>query len=450
MGDESTNRDAWIAVETPYVGGPAQQSLRRYRLRVVAGTDAGAQLLSRNLTTVIGTHPSADLVLRDSTVSRFHCQLTLAGDHVRLRDLDSRNGTLVNGVAIVEAKLLGDTTFALGHTQLRFEVAGDRVEVPLSKRDQFGALVGASLPMRAAFALLERAAECDSVVLLLGETGTGKEAAAESIHQASARKSGPFVVVDCGAIPPQLLESELFGHEKGAFTGATAARRGALEAAAGGTIFFDEIGELGAEMQTRLLRVLERREVKRVGADRYQPVDVRVIAATNRDLKLEVNARRFRADLYHRLAVLEVRMPPLRERRDDLPTLVEHLLKLLQASARPEAELLRSTEFQADLRRHDWPGNVRELRNHLERCLALHQRMPLTSELDAQPLGDEAPPVGADRPLKAAREEWLRSFERRYLEELVQNQGGNVAAAARAAGVARGYFYRLLWRHGLR
>jgi DNA-binding NtrC family response regulator len=281
-------------------------------------------------------------------------------------------------------------------------------------------------------------------VLLEGETGTGKEVAAESIHLESQRRDGPFVIVDCSAIPPDLLESELFGHERGAFTGAAGSREGAFEAADGGTIFLDEVGELSAELQPKLLRALERRHVKRVGGNQYVDVNVRVVAATNRRLRAEVNEHRFRSDLYYRLAVVEVRLPSLRERPEDLPALVEHLLALLGARDDPQAEELRSREFLATLARHQFPGNVRELRNYLERCLALREPVPLV------PSAEDGPMPDLDQPLKVARERWTRVLERRYVEGQLSRHQGNVTAAARAAAVDRMYFHRTLRRYGLR
>jgi transcriptional regulator with PAS, ATPase and Fis domain len=284
--------------------------------------------------------------------------------------------------------------------------------------------------MRAVFALLERAAASQATLLVEGETGTGKEAAAESVHKTGARRDQPFVVVDCSALPPHLLESELFGHEKGAFTGAQARRQGAFELASGGTVFLDEVGELAPDLQPKLLRVLERQEVKRVGSDRYTKVDVRIVAATHRNLRSDVNTKKFRSDLYYRLAVLVVTLPPLRERVEDLPLLVEELLERLEVDPAAAARL-RTPAFTAELAAHRWPGNVRELRNYLERSLALPDR------------GETAHPP---RSYKQAREAW----ERAYVEELLRAAAGNVAAAARQAGLDRAAFYRLLWRHGMR
>jgi len=318
---------------------------------------------------------------------------------------------------------------------------------------KFGRMVGQSPPMRALFALLQRAALCDATVLIDGETGTGKEVSALAVHENSARSAGPFVVVDCGAIPAQLLESELFGYERGAFTGAVAARTGAFEAADGGTIFLDEIGELSLDLQPKILRALEGRKIKRVGSNTYFPIDVRVIAATNRNLREEVAAKRFRSDLYYRLAVLHIKLPPLRERKSDLLALVEDFL--LQQGVRDAAAApIRSSDFIDMLGRYRWPGNVRQLRNYLERRVALGEAIaPPGSETSMPPPpanDDEKPIVSLDQPLKVAREEWNNVFEARYLDGLLSLHGNNVSAAARAAGVNRVHFYRLLRKHGLR
>jgi transcriptional regulator with PAS, ATPase and Fis domain len=253
-------------------------------------------------------------------------------------------------------------------------------------------------------------------------------------------------VLDCGAIPAGLLESELFGHERGAFTGADRERIGAFEAAHGGTLLLDEVGELDLGLQPKLLRVLETRAVQRVGGARRIDVDVRVVAATNRNLPAEVNARRFRSDLYYRLAVLEVTLPPLRDRTEDLPLLVEEILSQLGATADAAAADLRSGTWSANLLRHPWPGNVRELRNHVERCLALQDLVPLSPD----PQGGADALVDVRQPLRAARDRWVRFFEKKYLAELLSQHGNNVSAAARAAGVDRIHFHRLLSRCGLR
>ncbi len=317
-------------------------------------------------------------------------------------------------------------------------------------------LVGTSPAMSPVLELIRRAAESEATVLLHGETGTGKEASAAAIHAASRRREGPFIIVDCGALPPQLLESELFGHERGSFTGAVAARKGAFEAASGGTIFLDEIGELPLDMQPKLLRALENREVKRVGSNVHVSVDVRVIAATNRDVRAEVAAGRFRSDLYYRLAVVQIALPPLRNRLEDLPALVDHLLgSIASHDTGLDDEVLaklRGREFLDELAHHPWWGNIRELRNHLERCVALRNSLAVTSDdgFREERKTEESLEVDVGMPLKVAREAWVSTFERRYLRMLLERHGDSVSAAARAAGVDRIHFYRLLWKHGLR
>jgi DNA-binding NtrC family response regulator len=317
--------------------------------------------------------------------------------------------------------------------------------------DRFGRMIGRSPAMQTVFDLLGKAAPSDATILLEGETGTGKEVSAEAIHRGSPRATKPFLVVDCGAMPPQLLESELFGHERGAFTGAVSARQGVFEAAGGGTVFLDEIGELSLDLQPKLLRVLERREVRRVGTNNHIPVNVRLIAATNRSLREQVAAQKFRSDLYYRLAVVEVRLPPLRERLPDLPLLVDHIVRAFGTVDETTWSRVRAPEFLEALARHSWPGNIRELRNYLERCLALHDFAAPRSVTDSSAAvsGPESA-VNIGQPLREAREAWVGAFERRYLEELLRQHENRVSSAARAAGVDRIYFYRLLWKHGLR
>jgi DNA-binding NtrC family response regulator len=450
------------SAEAPDAGGPAtvvltvdttarepHALLQRMLLEVASVPDAGLRLVTHGERVVLGTHESADLRLKDATISRFHCEVRTEGGRVVLADLGSTNGTTVDGVPVREAYLRQGSLIGLGRAMVRFGVGGDTVRLEMSGADRWGGLVGSSFPMRRAFAVLEKAAASTATVLLTGETGTGKEVAAESLHRASPRADGPFVVVDCGAIPSELLESELFGHEKGAFTGAHAARVGAFAEADGGTLFLDEIGELAPELQPKLLRALEKREVKAVGANRHVPVDVRLVAATHRDLRAEVNASRFRSDLYYRVAVLEVRLPPLRERLDDLPALVDALLQRLAPRATGDLAFLRAPEFLAELARHDWPGNVRELRNHLERCLALRESTPLARGSTVAPSSlDEL--VHPELELREARETWTAELERRYVEQALQASGGNVTAAARTAGIDRIHLHRLLRKHGLR
>ena len=418
-------------------GNEIRATVRECRLVSIADGRIYTFALPR---TVIGADERADIVLADPSLSRFHCEIEVERGRPVLHDLGSRNGTHVDGVQVIEAPLRDGALLLLGRTQLRFEIGTRNVEVVLSPHDRFGRLVGGSIPMRAAYASLEAAAATDITLLLHGESGTGKDLAAESLHLASARRDGPFIVIDCGAIPGNLLEVELFGHEAGAFTGAAAARAGAFEAANGGTLFLDEIGELALELQPKLLRVLDRREVQRVGSTKRTPVDVRIVAATNRNLKEEVNARRFRSDLYFRLAVLVVRMPPLRDRASDIPALVGAILDRIGDRTSPMARSLESGELLPELLRHAWPGNVRELRNYVERCLAGQQTELTTDE----------PAVDITQPLRSVRDRWIQHVERQYLERLLAAHGNNVSAAARVAEVDRVHLHRLLAKHGLR
>jgi DNA-binding NtrC family response regulator len=435
--------------------GRPQVPVRQFVLRVTSGPDEGVAYTSAGERVTIGSAEGADLVLRDRTVSRFHCEITVNQDEVLVTDLGSRNRTLVNGVSIVAAHLHDRAVLTIGRTKLKFGLGSENVLVPLSGAERFGQLVGRSTQMRAVFALLERAARTEVTVLVLGETGTGKDVAAESIHRESERRDGPFVVVDCGAVPPTLLDNELFGHERGAFTGATEEHPGAVESADGGTLFIDEVGELPLHLQPKLLRLLDTRTTQRIGSTRRLPVNVRLIAATNRDLKVEVNARRFRPDLYYRLAVLQVRLPPLRERRGDVPLLVEEFLAAAGAAGGQAAAgaaggqaaaVLRDPVAVEALGNHRWPGNVRELRNYVERCVALGRLAPPSPDDTHE---TTPPTIDFEQPLRDARERWLRSFERPYLEGLLRRHEHNVTAAARAAGVDRAYLYRLLARYAI-
>jgi len=396
----------------------------------------------------IGAQDGNDLVVGDPTVSRFHCEISMdATQGPRIRDLGSKNGTTVDGVRVTDAFLRSGSIVKLGAIALRFDFVGHVSRIPISQRTSFHGLVAHSVAMRMALALIERAAASEMTVLLEGETGTGKSHVAEAIHRASARAAKPFIVVDCGAIPANLLESELFGHERNAFTGAGERRIGAFEDANGGTIFLDEIGELPLDLQPKILRAIEAREIKRVGSNHHQKVDVRIVAATNRDLRAEVNEGRFRADLYFRLAVLRIELPALRSRLEDIPALTERLLAFIGAKE-DEIAGLCTPELFASLKRGAWPGNIRELRNHLERCLVFQEALPIGEVSSTR----TPTPTTVDprEPYASARRRAIDAFERAYVSELLTLHGGKMAPAAASAGVDRVYLYKLARRHGLR
>jgi DNA-binding NtrC family response regulator len=449
-----------------YVGGRAASArIRRCRVEVTTGADTG---LVRELETPIiriGARRGNDVQLSDAKVSGLHCEIRLDERGYRLRDLDSTNGTFVGGMRVNDVYLPVGAQITVGGTRLRFEPLGESVEVELSDSDRFGHMLGRSVKMRELFARLAKLARTDTTVLVTGETGTGKELVAEALHEQSPRASGPFVVLDCGSIPPNLIESELFGHERGAFTGATSAYAGAFERAHGGTVFLDELGELPLAMQPKLLRVLERKEVRRVGGSSTFEVNIRVVAATNRDLGVEVNRGRFREDLYYRLAVARVHVPPLRERRDDIPLLIEHILTSI-----PGGEQSAINQETLDLMmKHDWPGNVRELRNVIERAVLLAElpdteaafrrgaaasvepsaitRTPSTTaaSLDANLIA----PIDVTVPFKLAKQDLINEFERRYIGKLLGQHEGNISAAARAAGIDRMSIHKMLHRLGI-
>ncbi|MCK6547561.1 sigma 54-interacting transcriptional regulator [Myxococcota bacterium] len=421
-----------------------------FRLRVVQAPGAPEPATFESLGTTarcaIGTHESNDLRLTDRRVSRFHCEILVDGASARIRDLGSRNGTVVDGVRVVEAYLRSGSTIALGSVALTFTLLDQLQRLPLSPRTSFQGVVARSTAMRAALAWIEKAASNELTVLLEGETGTGKGKVAEAIHRGSARAHGPFLVVDCGALPGNLVESELYGHEKSAFTGAVERRIGAFEEASGGTLFLDEIGELPLEQQPKLLRALESKEVRRVGSNVHKKVDVRIVAATNRDLRREVNEGRFRADLYFRLAVLRIELPPLRQRPEDLPALSRALLRSMGAGEE-ETERLLTPEFLATLARGAWPGNARELRNHLERCLAFEEPLPIGEAMLARPA--QGPQVDVSLPHGEARRRAIDAFERAYVSALLAKHDGKVGQAAAAASIDRVYLYKLARRHGL-
>lgn len=444
------------------VEGQGQLKLRRSQLVVEKGSNKKAvcELIGERAT--VGTAEGNDLVLTDTSVSRLHFAVEAHPEGFVLRDLASTNGTIVDGLRVREVYLRDGSRVSIGRSRLRFELLRGETDIELEKEDRFDQLVGRSSAMRRLFAILRRVSDSDASALLLGESGTGKELVARALHRGSARLKGPFVVIDCGALPEALVESELFGHVRGSFTGAIADRQGAFEQANGGTLFLDEIGELPLEMQPKLLRALEAREVRPVGSNELRRVDVRVVAATSRDLRLEVNRNAFRTDLYFRLAVVVVELPPLRERLEDIPLLVKHFLD--QAAARRGAAVSPlPMELMARFRRRQWPGNVRELRNEVERFLALGaDPEELESEDDAvvvalpPSLSAAAQTVPAPAtvdlhlPYKLAKRMWLEPFEREYLRLLIVRTEGNLTAAAREAGIDRNYLAGLLRRYSLR
>jgi transcriptional regulator with GAF, ATPase, and Fis domain len=400
----------------------------------------------------IGKAPDNDLVLGDDTVSRHHCELVRTGDGIQVKDLESTNGTKIDGTRVQEAIISPGSVLKVGEIEIAFRPAAQRLEVLPSDATEFEGVIGVALSMRTIFGVLERIAPTDATVLLEGETGTGKDVLARAILARSTRAGKPFVVVDCGAVSYSLIESELFGHERGAFTGAVASRQGAFELSDGGTLFLDEIGELPLDVQPKLLRVLETREFRRVGGNKTLRANVRVIAATKRNLQREVSAGKFREDLYFRLAVVPLTVPPLRARREDVPLLARHILTLTSGAR----EYALSAETLEALAAHDWPGNVRELRNVLERAVYLAQATN-THELGLVllPGAGGGPSDGAfqfesSRSYRDTRTKYDTEFERRYVRWLLGRHGGNVSAAAREAKMDRKHLHDMAKKHGLR
>jgi DNA-binding NtrC family response regulator len=446
-----------------------QLHLRRIGLKVVDGPDQGKSAEFDHDVIRIGASEGNHFELTDATVSRRHAEITRTPDGLVLRDLGSTNGTYLGQVRIKEVYLGENRSFRVGKTELEFALLDEIVDIVPARETRFENIVGQSVAMRETFAVLDRVARTELTVMVTGETGSGKELVSRAIHQRSRRRNGPFVVFDCGAVARNLIESELFGHERGAFTGAVQARAGVFEQADGGTIFLDELGELPLELQPALLRVLEQREVRRVGDRRVRNVDVRVVAATNRDLQDMVKEGKFREDLYYRLAVVEVELPPLRDRIEDLPMLVEHLLR----TANFDHQVRGVTPDVLQLfRSYHWPGNVRELRNTLLRAIPFCegdlvdlQALPEALQAEHEARSDHSGSVPLSSPvtggdglalphgdlsLKEAKDQLIDAFERKYLEDLLERCEGNLSKAARVAGVDRKTIARMLKRHGLK
>jgi len=404
--------------------------VRRFAATVVQGPDVGARVVSTSEELTIGTEEGNQLRLTDAAVSRHHAMLRATERGLEVRDLNSTNGTYVGHCRLGRGVLRAGAHLELGQTIIAVEVLDDEIEQPLAPVDRFGELRGTSPAMRRLYPVLERCAATTATVLLSGETGTGKEVAAHAIHARSDRRDHPFVIVDCGALPRELMESELFGHERGAFTGADVPRVGAFQAADGGTIFLDEIGELPLELQPVLLRVLESRRFRSIGGSTEHKVDVRIIAATNRDLRAEVNQRRFRADLFFRLNVIGVELPPLRERTGDIDLLVADFWAAFRGATPVPSELASA------LRKASWPGNVRELRNAVERAALVGWR----------PAAPTAPETWE---YSAAKDALLFAWEKDFVERLLQRANGNLSLAAKLACTSRSHLRLLMQRHGI-
>jgi DNA-binding NtrC family response regulator len=421
--------------------------VRALAVEVMEGPDAKKRVSSDGEALTIGTAQDNALVLTDSSVSRYHLELTRAGDRIRVRDVGSTNGTLASGVLIERATVVPGTTLKVGLTTLKIG-DGAALKLELHPADSLGPLKGRTEVMRRLMTKVAKVAQSDVAVLLAGESGTGKELIARALHESSPRVKQPFVTVDCGALAPGLVASELFGHERGAFTGADRRHVGAFERANGGTLFLDEIGELPSALQSNLLGALERRSFKRVGGTEEVKVDVRVVSATHRDLRAEVNRGAFRLDLFYRLAVVRLEVPPLRERPDDIPVLVDHFLKAAGHDG-PMEDLISSRAIEA-LKAHYWPGNVRELRNLVEATLAMGEQPPLETASGSAPAQSSMTTPLADVSYKDARVSVLNDFEKRYLSDLLEKTKGNVSEASRRARMDRSHLIELLKKHGLK
>ncbi|MEZ4224833.1 MAG: sigma 54-dependent Fis family transcriptional regulator [Polyangiaceae bacterium] len=433
----SAPREATGTIEV----SPGVVRLRTASIEVLEGPDQGLALHVDRPVVVLGSGADADLVLTDGTVSRAHVRLMLSSEGVRVCDEESKNGTWCDGVRIRDVVLTRATKVRLGTSLLSIVPQAEPSDFPVSRARSFGEVIGVSLAMRHLFSTLERLAKTDVAALLEGESGVGKEVVARALHGESSRAGAAFVALDCGALPASLIESELFGHVKGAFTGASSARVGLFEAADGGTLFLDEIGNLPLELQPKLLRVLESRELRPLGAVESRSVDVRIVAATNASLVDAMHAGTFRQDLYYRLAVARVRIPALRDRHEDILPLAGLFLR--RASGDPEASV--PEDLAALLESYAWPGNVRELRNVIDRYALLGTRDPAQLfDRTPQPAREDL-----DLPYLEARTRVLDEFEQRYTRRLLERAGGVVSHAADLAGIARPTLYRMLDRVGL-
>lgn len=445
-------------------GRPQMLHIRKAHLVKNPGTQSQEEFIFDQAVITIGSNPENDICILDDTVSRYHCRINQVDQVYIIHDLGSTNGTFLNGVRIKEAFLDPGLILAIGDVQIRFNPIDEQIPVMPIMSEEFGGIVARSKKMREIFGILEKVAPTTATVVLEGETGTGKEVVANTIHNLSKRAEKPFIVFDCGAVPESLIESELFGHEKGAFTGANNSRKGLFELADGGTIFLDELGELTYELQPKLLRVLEQREIRRVGGNKSIPVNVRILAATNRKLADEVTAGRFREDLFYRLSVVSLILPPLRERPDDIPLLLRHFLhtKSFNRKADGEERIIKNVtpDALATLAAFDWPGNVRQLLNVVERAVSFAKTDTFTIEDIPQSIKSpdktkrnktkiEPKITAVKEPFKSAKEKTIATFEHAYLLRLLTSHQGNITQAAREAEIDRKYFRKLMAKHGI-
>mgnify|MGYP003524828421 CR=1 FL=1 len=438
MPNQKDNSDTTLKIITK--GHAKTLLLKKLKLAVTKGRELGNEFVIDKGLLRIGSKKENDVVIADDTVSRHHAVIEEKKGQYIIRDLESTNGTFVNGLRVSEAFLNEGSIIKLGNTELRFIPVEEKIELMPSKKDRFGDIVGKSKEMKEIFGILEKISKTDATVLITGETGTGKELVAKAIHENSHRSKKPFVVIDCSAIARNLIESELFGHEKGAFTGAVSARHGAFETANGGTIFLDEIGELEPDMQPRLLRVLEAREIKRVGGTATIPIDVRIIAATNRDLSTEIKKNRFREDLFYRLSVININLPQLRDRKDDISLLIDYFIKTNKAR-KVKGVAKETLDILINYR---WPGNVRELRNVIERAIALGASdyiepkdlillKPQASEKDTADLSGKT----------------LEEIEKSAIIQTLKAHKGNKTTTAKALGIAYSTLYEKMKKYGI-
>jgi DNA-binding NtrC family response regulator len=427
--------------------------VRKCRLSVTGGPDLGKEVISDKERLRVGAHSTNDLTLvEDRTASRHHFEIQYTERGYLVIDLNSTNGTWLDGRRIERAYLSQGSQIRAGQSTLSFSPIDEELTVEPDKDGELCGMIGQSARMRQIFGLIRKIAPMDVSVIIQGETGTGKELVAHAIHELSSRKSGPLVVLDCGAIPPNLIESELFGHEKGAFTGATATRPGAFERANNGTIFLDELGELRIDLQPKLLRVLENREVRRVGANETEEVNVRVIAATNRDLAKEIEAGHFREDLFFRLSVITIQVPPLRQRKEDIPFIIKKELADPDIVARHGRKHI-SPAAMSVLMAYSWPGNIRELMNVISHVLTFSE----SGDIDVQHLPARVQGQQVEQPLpfnehlsfKDAKEQLLENFEREYLMQVLKRCDGNISRAARESGLHRKSIERLVKKYSL-